>query len=91
MNYGFFRVASVSTPVTVADPLANAHNIIATFATLAEQDVDMAVYPEMAVPAYTCGDLFHNRQLLDGVAEAVDIIKQSSVDAPSTLIIVGAP
>ena len=51
----------------------------------------MAVYPEMAVPAYTCGDLFHNRQLLDGVAEAVDIIKQSSVDAPSTLIIVGAP
>lgn len=91
MNYGFFRVASVSTPVTVADPLANAHNIIATFATLAEQDVDMAVYPEMAVPAYTCGDLFHNRQLLDGVAEAVDIIKQSSVDAPGTLIIVGAP
>ena len=51
----------------------------------------MAVYPEMAVPAYTCGDLFHNRQLLDGVAEAVDIIKQSSVDAPGTLIIVGAP
>lgn len=91
MNYGFFRVASVSTPVTVADPLANAHNIIATFATLAEQDVDMAVYPEMAVPAYTCGDLFHNRQLLDGVAEAIDIIKQSSVDAPGTLIIVGAP
>ena len=91
MNYGFFRVASVSTPVTVADPLANAHNIIATFATLAEQDVDMAVYPEMAVPAYTCGDLFPNRQLPDGVAEAVDIIKQSSVDAPSTLIIVGAP
>ncbi len=91
MNYGFFRVASVSTPVTVADPLANAHNIIATFAILAEQDVDMAVYPEMAVPAYTCGDLFHNRQLLDGVAEAVDIIKQSSVDAPGTLIIVGAP
>lgn len=91
MNCGFFRVASVSTPVTVADPLANAHNIIATFATLAEQDVDMAVYPEMAVPAYTCADLFHNRQLLDGVAEAVDIIKQSSVGAPGTLIIVGAP
>ena len=91
MNYGFFRVASVSTQVTVADPLANAHNIIATFATLAEQDVDMAVYPEMSVPAYTCGDLFHNRQLLDGVAETVDIIKQSSVGAPGTLIIVGAP
>lgn len=91
MNYGFFRVASVSTPVTVADPMANAHNIIETFATLAQHDVDMAVYPEMSVPSYTCGDLFHNRQLLDGVAEAVDIIKQSSVDAPGTLIIVGAP
>lgn len=91
MNYGFFRVASVSTPVTVADPMANAHNIIETFATLAQHDVDMAVYPEMSVPAYTCGDLFHNRQLLDGVAEAVDIIKQLSVDAPGTLIIVGAP
>lgn len=91
MNYGFFRVASVSTPVTVADPMANAHNIIETFATLAQHDVDMAVYPEMSVPAYTCGDLFHNRLLLDGVAEAVDIIKQSSVDAPGTLIIVGAP
>lgn len=91
MNHGFFRVASVSTPVTVADPLANAHNIIDTFATLAQQDVDMAVYPEMAVPAYTCGDLFHNRLLLDGVAEAIDIIKQATVEAQGTLIIVGAP
>lgn len=91
MRQGFFRVASVSTPVTVADPQTNANHIISSFKTLAQENVDMAVFPEMSVPAYTCGDLFHNQELLDGVNEAIARICQESTRAPETLIIVGAP
>lgn len=75
----------------MADPQTNANHIISSFKTLAQENVDMAVFPEMSVPAYTCGDLFHNQELLDGVNEAIARICQESTQAPATLIIVGAP
>ena len=60
MTNGFFRAAAISTPVAVADPAENAKHIISTFERLAQENVDLAVFPEMSVPAYTCADLFHN-------------------------------
>lgn len=44
---GFFRIATVSTKTTVADPAVNASNIIETFSPIAAKRADLAVFPEM--------------------------------------------
>ena len=91
MTNGFFRAAAISTPVAVADPAENAKHIISTFERLAQENVDLAVFPEMSVPAYTCADLFHNSELLSATANALEEIVLASKRAADTLIIVGAP
>lgn len=88
---GFFRIATVSTKTTVADPAANASNIIETFSLIAAKRADLAVFPEMSVTAYTCGDLFHNATLYSQSISAVKEICKASESAPSILILVGAP
>ena len=65
MKDGFYRIAAVAPTVSVADPDANSESIISTFGQLASAHVDLAVYPELSVSAYTCADLFHNSLLYD--------------------------
>ena len=71
MNHGFLRVASVAPSVRVADVDYNLSQIREKVLELDSQKVDLAVFPEMCVTAYTCGDLFHNFQLLDASEKAL--------------------
>lgn len=65
MNNGFFRVASAIPQVKVADCQFNANSIINLCQELDKQNVSVAVFPEMSLTAYTCGDLFHSLLLLE--------------------------
>ena len=91
MKDGFYRIAAVAPTVSVADPDANSESIISTFGQLASAHVDLAVYPELSVSAYTCADLFHNSLLYDRTIAGLERIKEESVKVPSALILVGAP
>ena len=90
MRDGFFRVAACVPPVKVADTAANARGIIDMLRRLDEQGVELAVFPELCVTGYTCGDLFHNEVLLRHAAEAVDLIASSTRDLKIHAVI-GAP
>lgn len=78
LNDGFLRVASAIPTVTVADPQTNARAIISLAKDLENQGVHVAVFPEMCITGYTCGDLFHSRLLLDRAIDALGLIIQET-------------
>ena len=90
MRNGFFRVAACVPPVRVADVRANAEAIIDMLRQLDRKGVELAVFPELCVTGYTCGDLFHNDLLLeaagDAVREIADVTKTMRVNA-----VIGSP
>ncbi|MDE7120430.1 MAG: NAD(+) synthase, partial [Muribaculaceae bacterium] len=90
MKNGFFRVAACVPPVVVADPQANAEGIIDMARQVDELGVELAVFPELCVTGYTCGDLFHNSTLLAASHRAIDKIAEATSDLDVALI-VGAP
>ncbi len=90
MNNGFFRVAACVPAVTVADVKANTHNIIYMLREADRAGAELAVFPELCLTAYTCGDLFHNSALYDaamrGLAEIAGATRELAMTA-----IVGVP
>ena len=92
MKNGFFRVAAAAPEVTVADCKANADSILSIASQLEDTSrPDAVVFPEMCITAYTCGDLFHNRLLLDSAVRELRRIADDSVCRPGQLIFVGMP
>jgi NAD+ synthase (glutamine-hydrolysing) len=90
MHNGFFRVAACIPPVRVADVKANTAAIIDMLHQMDRRGVELAVFPELCVTGYTCGDLFHNDTLLsaagDALTELVEATKELHVHA-----VIGVP
>lgn len=86
----FLRVAAAVPRVEVADCRANAAHIIELARRMAADGVRLAVYPELSVTAYTCGDLFLQPPLIDGAYEQLHEIARQTADLPIVLV-VGLP
>ena len=90
MHSGFLRVAAAAPTVRVADVDFNLSQIKAKLTELEANGVEVAVFPEMCLTAYTCADLFHNTTLLDATAKA--LIKLRDISHTLTLhFAVGLP
>lgn len=87
---GYFRVAAAVPGVAVGDVKANTASIIAMARELAAKRVRIAVFPELSITGYTCGDLFHSDILLAAAEDAVRVLSEESRTL-SCAIIVGAP
>lgn len=90
MEHGFFRAACASPAVTVADCDANAAAIVALAKEAAAAGARLVVFPELCITAYTCGDLFLQRTLLDGATDALKTIMRETADTDA-LVLVGLP
>ena len=90
MHNGFFRVAAAAPPVKVADVQFNCRQIIDEASALTGRGVDIVVFPELSVTAYTCGDLFHQSTLIDGAVAGLESLREAS-ESFRQMIIVGAP
>ena len=88
--FGFYRVATCSPVVKVADTEFNAARILELAEKAAAHSASVVLFPELAVTAYSCGDLFHNETLLNAAEHAVSRIAKKSASLPSVFI-VGAP
>lgn len=88
--FGFYRFAAVSPKLKVADLPFNTAEIIRTAQQCAKQEVSAAVFPEMAVTGYTCGDLFFQAALQTDALDAVKKIAAAFANS-SMILIVGAP
>lgn len=89
-NFGFLKVAAAIPHVHVADCAYNAERIIALAEQAAKRGVEVIAFPELAVTAYTCGDLLLQSTLLDAADEALEAILRATRKLPLVLI-VGAP
>lgn len=90
-HHGFRRITVASPKVTVADPMANAAATMASIDAITNEFAsDLIVFPELGLSAYTCGDLFATKPLLDASEAALQQITVQSAAHGST-IVVGLP
>lgn len=90
MRYGFVKVCAATPKIRVADVDYNVSNIILAIKEAVKCGSQIIVFPELCVCGYTCGDLFNQSTLIDGVEAGVARIKEATLDS-SVLVFVGAP
>ena len=78
MNYGYVKVAAAIPGVKVADCMYNATEIEKQITEANGKGVEIITFPELALTAYTCGDLFAQQLLLDEAERALLQIMQNT-------------
>lgn len=86
----FIGVASVVPALELGNCDFNATAITDTFEQLTQHNAKIAVYPEMCLTGYTCGDLFHSRLLIDDATKALVSIARATANLDA-MIAVGLP
>jgi NAD+ synthase (glutamine-hydrolysing) len=89
-RHGMARVAACASSCTLADPEANADNLIAVARACHEQGVAVAVFPELGLCGYAIDDLLLQDALHASIGLAVQRVVQASADL-LPLLLVGAP
>ena len=87
----FVRVACAVPAVRVGDTKKNASDICDFLKRADDQNVDLLVFPEMALTGYTCQDLFFQETLHDGVKRGLREILDASAACPAVTAVVGLP
>jgi NAD+ synthase (glutamine-hydrolysing) len=90
MKHGFIRVAAAIPEVKVANCGWNTNQIITLMKEAESRQVELLSFPELSITAYTCGDLFFQRQLLQQAKDALEKLLLASADT-ELVIIVGMP
>lgn len=89
-DHGFARVAAVTLPVALADPAANAERHLEVLRDLHDQQVGIAVFPELSLTGYSLDDLVLQEPLLDAAEQAVLTVLEASEEL-MPIIVLGAP
>lgn len=87
---GFFRTAAATPCIRVADCKTNGQAVLKQMRACAAQNVGAVVFPELCLTGYTCGDLFHDRTLLQAAEDALKSILAQTADLPLVAVI-GVP
>jgi NAD+ synthase (glutamine-hydrolysing) len=87
-DHGFVRISCVSLRVAVANPSANAAEILRMLERVTDSDI--VLFPELSVTGYTCADLFAQSSLLDAAQRAIARITEATAGR-AQLVVVGAP
>lgn len=86
----FIRVATVCpNNLEVGNVFHNAMEIASVIPELIKKQVSIAVFPELCLTGYTCGDLFHHDTLMADIDSAIDVI--SAACDGKIMVFVGAP
>ena len=81
-RHGFVRVAVATPTVRIGDPAANAEAIAALMREAVREKALVCVFPELALSAYSCEDLFHQQALLEAVEAAFALLLQRTRNLP---------
>lgn len=90
-THGFLRVAALVPPLRVADCAYNADQTFALLERAGTDGVELAVFPEMGLTGYTCGDLFHLAPLQRAALTELNRLADRSARVFRGLICVGLP
>lgn len=89
-RHGLVRVATAVPKVKLADPAANAQNILALAREAHAAGVAVVVFPELGLTGYTIDDLLQQEALLDAVEAAIATLTEASAGL-APMIVVGGP
>jgi predicted amidohydrolase len=90
MINGFIKVATATPRLRVADSEYNSNEIIALMKEAFKKKVKLLLFPELAITAYTCGDLFFQRTLIEGAEAALAKVIRAS-EHLDMVTVVGVP
>lgn len=90
MNHGFVKVAAAAPHVKVADCFYNIERIEGMMRDAYGKGVQLIGFPELAVTAYTCMDLFQQQPLLRNAEKALLQLVENTRDL-DLFAFVGAP
>ena len=90
-HHGFLRVAACCPELRVADCAFNAVRTTDLLAQAETQGVNLAVFPEMGLTGYTCGDLFHTTPLQRAAEDALAKVIEHGASAFRGVALVGLP
>ncbi len=87
---GYIKVSAAVPQVKIADVSYNIAEIEKTVSELEKKGVNIVVFPELSVTAYTCADLFFQTALLEEAKRGLENLKDFS-RARDICFIVGVP
>lgn len=87
---GIAKIACISPEVRVGDCEYNAKQIVRLAKAAADKGVKIAVFPELSVTGYTCGDLFFQRTLLQYAIDGLEYVTKQ-LASRDIVVIVGLP
>lgn len=90
MKDGFIKAAALTPKIRVADPAYNKRAIIEKIEEAESQRAVVAVFPELCITGYTCGDLFLMDTLLCQAQDALLEIA-AETNGKNMLVFVGLP
>jgi len=87
----YIRIACAVPAVRVGDVSKNVEQICAYIEKADSQNVDVVVFPELALTGYTCQDLFWQETLYAAVKNGIRTISAFSARHPHVTCVVGLP
>ncbi len=90
MDFGFVKIAIATPTVRVADCGFNGMQIESLIREAAERQVQLICFPELCITAYTCGDLFFQKALLDEAENTLERLLENTKKY-NLLCVVGLP
>ena len=87
----YIRIACAVPNVKVGNVAQNTEEICRMIGSADAENVDVLVFPELAVTGYSCGDLFFQDTLIRGADAALDKIISCGREHPSVTVVVGLP
>ena len=89
MKNTMIKAAAAVPALRVADPVYNTDEIIRIMNEYS--DCGLIVFPELCLTAYTCGDLFGQKALLDEAEDQLFRIANETEKLPGVCAVIGAP
>ena len=90
MRYGFIKVAAAVPELKVAACSYNTNKIIEMIRDAENAGVEIVLFPELSITAYTCGDLLQQERLLKAALEGLLRIAEATKGL-KTIVIAGLP
>ena len=87
-RHGFIRIGAISPAVALANPIANAREIVQMCSAYDHDATAVVLTPELSLTGYSCEDLFFTADLHDQTERALEWILTKIND---TCLVVGTP
>ena len=85
------KIGCAVPPVAIGDVAKNTRDICAYMQKAAQQECDIALFPELALTGYTCGDLFFQQALRSAAKKGLAEVAACSAEYPKLTAVVGLP